>query len=144
MGLDLWTRAYSVAEPQRDAAHARLLERLRSRLPVGLDWWTEVPFPNAGDLRSWDGMVRPQGLRVAVEAETRPGDGQELQRRMARKRRDGEVDRLILLLADTRWNCLLVREYQGQWAADFPVPGRRALRALERGLDPGGDAIILL
>jgi hypothetical protein len=44
-------------------------------------------------------MTRIAGLRIGVEAETRARDRQELQRRVALKRRDGGVDRVILLLA---------------------------------------------
>ena len=37
------------------------------------------------------------------EGETRPTDIQELARRLALKKRDGGVDRLILVLKDTEW-----------------------------------------
>jgi transcriptional regulator with XRE-family HTH domain len=143
VGLDLSVRAYPHASAHRDAAHAALLERLHVRLPEELSWSTEVPFPNAGDLRSWDALIRIRRLRVAIEAETRARDGQELQRRLNQKRRDGGADRLILLLADTRSNRAFLREFGPSFAAEFPTPGATALSALERGMDPG-DAIILL
>ena len=65
-------------------------------------------------------MVRPARLRVAIEAETRPRDGQELQRRLERKRADGMVDRLILLLSNTRSNRAFVRDFGDSMAAAFP------------------------
>jgi hypothetical protein len=52
---------------------------------------------------------------------------QELGRRLALKKRDGGVARLILVLADTAWRRRVVR-----------------LNELSGGPDPGGDAIILI
>jgi hypothetical protein len=143
VGLDLSARAYPHAGAHRDSAHASLLERLHERLPTTLPWNTEVPFPNPGDLRSWDAITRTVGLRIGIEAETRARDGQELQRKLALKRRDGRADRVILLLSDTRSNRAFLREFGPVLAADFPTPGAEALEALEHGRDPG-DAIILL
>jgi transcriptional regulator with XRE-family HTH domain len=144
VGLELSARAYPSGRPHRDSAHLALLGRLRNRLPEDIGWRAEVPFPQPGDLRAWDAMVRPKRLRVAIEAETRPRDGQELQRRLARKLEDGQVDRLILLLPDTRSNRMFLRDFGPSLAADFPVPGRRVLECLERGDDPRGNAIIRL
>jgi hypothetical protein len=143
VGMDLSARAYPAGTPQRDRAHARLLERLRVLLPPELGWRAEVPFPNAGDLRSWDAMVKPGDVRVAIEAETRASDCQELQRRMSQKRRDGGCDRLLLLFADTRANRAFVQDNRAALLIDFPVTGTAALRALVAGRDPGGDAIVL-
>jgi hypothetical protein len=82
--------------------------------------------------------------RIGVEAETRPRDGQELERRMALKRRDGGVDALILLLADTRSNRALVKERAASLLSAFPVSQPVALTALGAGHVIAGDAIILL
>jgi hypothetical protein len=144
VGLELSARVYPTGRPHRDRAHHQLLERLRARLPPGIDWRVEVPFPDYRDLRAWDAVVRPGGVLVAIEAETRPRDGQELERRLQQKRRDGGVDRLILLLADTRSNRLFARDFGPSLGHDFPVLGSLALTRLAAGLDPGGDSIILL
>lgn len=144
VGLQLSARAYPHGSPSRDRAHGELLARLRKGLPAGIGWRTEVPLPNPGDLRAWDALVRLDGRRIGIEAETRPRDGQDLQRRLALKRRDGGVDHMILLLADTRSNRAFVREWAETFRADFPLDGRAALEALCAGRDPGGSAIILL
>jgi transcriptional regulator with XRE-family HTH domain len=109
VGLDLSVRAFPGGRVQRTAGHGRLLERLRVRLARGVGWGTEVPFPNAGDRRAWDAMIGIDTVRVGVEAETRARDEQELERRLSLKRRDGGVDHVILLLANTRSNRLFVR-----------------------------------
>ena len=86
-------------------------------------------------------MRRP-GLAVGIEAETRPTDMQELGRRVALKKRDGGVDRVILVLADTEWCRRIVRLNDLHEA--FPIPGKVVLRALSDGRDPGGDAIVMI
>jgi transcriptional regulator with XRE-family HTH domain len=144
VGLDLGVRAYPGGQPLRDRAHLALLERLRSRLRHWFRWHTEVPFPIPGDKRAWDALLWLADVRVGIEAETRVRDAQALQRRLGLKRRDGQVDHLVLLLADTRHHRALLRSVGEGFLADFPVPGAVALARLERGEDPGGSAIILL
>ncbi|MEX1295385.1 MAG: helix-turn-helix transcriptional regulator [Candidatus Limnocylindrales bacterium] len=144
VGLRLKVQAVPGGEPLRDSGQLALLERLRVRLPGDAGWGTEVPFPNPGDLRAWDAMVRLARLRIGIEAETRGRDSQALQRKLGLKRRDGNADRLILLMADTRHNRSFLRGAGEGFLRDFPVPGQIALARLETGHDPGGDAIVLL
>lgn len=144
VGLELRINAYPAGSALRDSAHVRLLEAFRRKLGGGVHWRTEVPLPNAGDRRSWDGLAVVPPVRVGVEAETRARDSQELQRRLAGKRRDGAVDHLILLLADTRHNRTFLRSIGEGFRGDFPIRGRDALAALARSRDPGGSAIVLL
>ena len=142
VGLDLALRAYPGGEPIRDAAHARLLERFRKLVADLWTWAAEVPLPIPGDRRAWDRLVRGAGVVIGIEAETRPTDMQALQRRLALKKRDGQVDRLILVLPNSDWCRRLIR--LNDIESMFPVPGKVALRALVEGRDPGGDAIVLV
>lgn len=103
-----------------------------------------MPLPIVGDLRAWDAIVGGSGWDVGVEAETRPPDLQALDRRLALKQRDGSVDQVVLLLADTRHNHELVRGNEAWVASRFPVPGRRALELLAAAANPGGSAIVFL
>lgn len=144
VGLDLSVRAYPAGRVVRDGAHLELLERLRVRLGRGARWQTEVLLPTAGDQRAWDALVLLPGVRVGVEAETRARDSQALQRRLALKRRDGGVDHVILLLANTRHDRAFLHAAGHGFLADFPIPGKEALARLEAGQDPLGSAIILL
>jgi transcriptional regulator with XRE-family HTH domain len=142
VGLDLSVRVFPGGSPIRDKAHEALLGRFRQAVGERWTWAAEVPLPIPGDRRAWDRMLSGAGVRIAVEAETRPTDMQELQRRLALKKRDGQVDRLILVLADTQWCRQLVR--LNDIETMFPVPGRVAMRALAEGRDPGGDAVVLV
>ena len=103
VGLKLIMRAIPVADPALDAGQLALLGRLRAILPRGTNFRTEVPLPITGDLRAWDGMAFLD-RNVAVEAETRPRDIQAVERRCALKARDGRIDIVVLLLADTAAN----------------------------------------
>ena len=142
VGLELAVRTYPTGEPLRDAAHLALLERLRVRLHASLTWRTEVPLALANDLRAWDAVIRAESWSIAVEAETRLGDLQAIERRLALKQRDGQMDAVILLLANTRHNRLVAAS--PALAARFAVRGRDALASLEGGRHPGGSALILL
>ena len=92
VGLKFAGRAYPDGDPVRDAAHARLLQRFRAQLPAGTPWRSEVPLPIPGDRRAWEAQCWPDRVAVAVEAEMRLSDLQALDRRIALKRRDGQID----------------------------------------------------
>ena len=144
LGQDLSIRAFPSGDPIRDAAHAALLDRLRVQCHRSVVWRTEVPFPIAGDLRAWDATAICPSFRAGVEAETRLRDVQALERRLALKERDGGMDRLILLVLDSRSNRDALRLHQDQLETRFRVSGVRALELLRAGVDPGGNAIVVL
>jgi len=96
VGLKLSIRAFPDGEPLRDAAHARLLERLRVGLHRSLRFRIEVGFPRPDDRRAWDAVISTASWAMGVEAETRPRDRQALERRLELKLRDGAVDYLVL------------------------------------------------
>ena len=143
VGLDLSCRLYPGGAPVRDAGHAALLARLRARLHPSLVMATEVPLPIPQDQRSWDAVIKGRGWVEPVEAETRPNDGQALERRMMLKLRDAGFEHLILLLLDSAHNRRFVRGL-GTFAERFTVTGPVALERLAAGQYPGGSAIILL
>lgn len=144
VGLDVSLRAYAGPDPIRDAAHVRLLERLQSRVAPTLAWRVEVPIGRSGDQRAWDAVIAGAGPPIAVEAETRVVDVQVIERRIALKRRDSGVDRVVFLLANTRWNRQVLELAGDGLRASFPVSGAHALASLAAGRDPGGSAVVLL
>lgn len=107
LGLDLSIRAYPGAGPLRDSAHLERLQRLVDHVRAPLRWRTEVPLPSSGERReqrAWDAVIYGLGGRTAVEVELRVRDVQELERRIALKRRDDPTESFLLVLADTRSN----------------------------------------
>ena len=144
VGLDVSVRFYAGGSPLRDAAHLALIERFRACLSRDLVFRTEVPLPGPGEQRAWDGMVFGAGAPAGVEAETRLFDIQALECRVALKARDAGVTRVILVVAATRGNRLVVREAAPSLEIAFPIPGRMALKALVAGRDPGGSTLVLI
>jgi transcriptional regulator with XRE-family HTH domain len=143
VGLDPVLRCYPGPGSIRDAGHQALVARFRRCVGPSWTWTTEAPLPNPLDQRAWDVLLRGPVL-IGVECETSPDDGQALERRLNLKQRDGGVDRLVLVLADTRHNRELVRVRPFTFG-DKPLIRRGlALRALADGHDPGGNAVLLL
>lgn len=144
VGLDLSVRAYPGGRPIREARHVRMLAVLRSRSHPSLSWKLEVGLPHAGDQRGWDAVIGGSDWRYGVEVELNPLDGQALLRRISLKRRDGDVDGVLLVLPDTRQVRAFRREYLALIVEDFPVSSREALARLGVGEDPRGSALIVL
>lgn len=100
-------------------------------------------MPVTGDLRSGDAVLAGSSWDALIEAETRLGDLQLLERRAAAKQRDLGSTRLILLVADTRHNREVIRLHP-ELRERFPINTRTCLARLANGLDPGGDCLVVL
>ena len=100
-------------------------------------------MPVVGDLRAWDAVIRGPGWRIGVEAETVLDDLQALERRLALKRRDGDVDHVVLLVADTRRNRRALAGAPAAFA-DLPMRTRDILAPLRDARDPGASGIVIL
>jgi hypothetical protein len=144
VGMGLGVRAYLAGEPVRDAGQLRLLARFRACLAPQLPWATEVPMPSPGDLRALDGWTRADGLDIGVEAETRLGDLQALQRRALLKKRDAGLDRVVLVVADTKSNRLVLEAHREVLRGSFPLDTRAVLAALRAGHAPTADGIVVI
>ena len=143
LGHELSMSVYPIAAPVRDAGHLALLAEFRSRLHPSLGWRTEVPIPIPGDQRSADGVIDGHGFDGILEAETRFDDIQAAVRRLRGKQRDLGSRRAILLVADTRHNRTVLDQVP-ELRDEFPVQTRACMAALARGVDPGGDCLVLL
>ncbi len=144
VGLKFAARLYPDGDAVRDAAQLRLLERFRLTLPPGTSWRTEVPLPIPGDRRAWDAVIGLGGRQAGCEAETRLTDIQALERRVALKARDGDVDVVILVVADTANNRAVLDREREALRALLPFDGRDVLKALRSGLLPRGGGLIVL
>jgi len=143
VGLDVRLRAFRAGDPIRDAGQLRLLERLRRELHPSLRWSTEVPLPIPGDLRAWDALIRGDRWLLGVEAETVIDDIQALERRLSLKVRDGQVDGVILVVADTPRNRRALSAAREAFA-DLPLRTRSALGPLRNGTYPGASGIVVI
>ena len=89
-------------------------------------------------------VVTFAGTPVAIEAESRLRDIQALERRLALKCRDGNLDRLILLINDTAANRHVLGLHRGGLRERFPLAGRDVLAAVTKGEAPSANGILLL
>jgi len=144
VGLDLSLRAYPGGWPVRDAPQLALLRQVRQEVAPALRWSSEVGLPIAGDQRAWDATISGSDWTVAVEAETAPRDIQATARRIHVKMRDGRIDRVLLVVRDTRRTRSQLAAAADELRELFPVRGRLALAALREGRQPAGSAILLL
>lgn len=143
LGLELSLKLYPAGRPVRDVGQIRLLARSRALVAGAWRWQYEVGVAVEGDLRGWDAqLIGP--VRIAVEAETHLHDVQALLRRIALKVRDSNVDRVVLLIADTRHNRAVLAMAADAFGAALPCPRRRLLAALREGRDPGANGFILV
>lgn len=144
VGLRLAARLYPAGDAVRDAGQLALVQRFRAVLPASVLLRTEVPLPIAGDPRAWDGLgTFPDGL-LGVEAESRLGDVQALDRRIGLKQRDGGVERVVLLVADTKANRQALAAHREALRSRFPLDGRAVMRSLRAGRRPDASGILVL
>ncbi len=144
VGLRLGLTVFAEGDAVRDAGQLRLLERFRGHLPQGAAWRTEVPLPIAGDRRAWDATVGLLGRRAGCEAETRVRDVQAVERKLALKLRDGQVDIVILILADTASNRAALARHREELRGLLPLDTREVLRCLRGGRLPGASGLVIL
>ncbi len=144
VGLRLAVNLFPDGDPVRDAAQLALLERFRRRLPADARWDTEVPMPVPGDRRAWDAVVRLHGRRAGCEAESRLRDLQALDRRLQLKLRDGAVDVLLLVVADTAANRAVLAAHREVLRPLLPLDGRQVLGSLRAGELPDQSGLIVL
>jgi transcriptional regulator with XRE-family HTH domain len=153
VGLDLSSRAYPGSLPVRDAAHLALLRRFRSRLGRSIEWLAEAPVVDqtadhtgatAADRRAWDARISGPGWRAGVEAETRLGDVQALERRLSLKQRDGRMPIVVLVINDTAHNRMVLADPASGLRGQFPGSAREALRLLASGHTPRTSTIVVL
>jgi hypothetical protein len=144
LGLDLVIRTYPAGDPVRDAGQLKLLERLRERIATTWRWRTEVPLPIPGDRRAWDAVISNGRTTIGIEAEMIVDDIQALERRIALKRRDGQMSAVVLLIARTTRNRNAIDGAGPGLREMFPIEARAMFASLADGSDPGGSGIVML
>ena len=71
-------------------------------------------------------------------------DLQALDRRLARKMKDDEVDRVVLLVADTRRNRRVLREFQPLIRERYPLSTCQVVGSLSDGNLPSASGCAVL
>jgi transcriptional regulator with XRE-family HTH domain len=144
LGMRLSARPYPEGPPLRDVAHARLLSRFKSGLAPTIRMRTEVPLRQHGESRAWDAeLADGGGATCTLEAETGLYDLQAIDRRIALKMVDDGVERVILLVADTRRNRRVLREFHDLIELRYPLSTREVMRELRAGRLPQRSGVVL-
>ena len=91
-----------------------------------------------------DLLLRVGRQVIGVEAETRVRDGQFVVRRMRERERDGGVDEILLVLAESAVNRRLLPQLLEALGPRFATSPRILMRALAAGEPIAGSGVILL
>jgi hypothetical protein len=92
--------------------------------------------------RAWDALLSDADGETGVELEQRLYDVQSQTRRILRKWRDSGVERLLLVLADTRVNRHVLAEFPDYFREVPRLKTSLVLRALETGRRPPTGTIL--
>ncbi len=145
VGLDVPLRTYPGGSPLRDAGQLRALGRARATIGGEWAWRAEVPVSSDPlDRRAVDAVLELDEVRVGVEVVSRLGDAQAEVRRAILKQEVAQLDRLLLVLPDTRHNRRAVMEGAATLRSAFPLASRAVLAALRAGRLPGANGVLLV
>ena len=144
LGLELSAGLHRNGDGLRDRGQQAVASRLLAIVAPVIKRWREVPLPNHGDRRSWDVLLRLGSTLIGVEIETRIRDMQALVRKIRERERDGGVDHVLLVLADSAHNRALVDELREALGPRFSTSPRLLLRALRTGTEIPGSGVILV
>ena len=145
VGLETSLRLFPSGAPVRDRGQLPLLRRFEALLAPPLALRREVPLPQAGDQRAWDGRISGGERPASVEGEARLHDIQAVTRRVELKRRDDPgAGIVILVVARTAHNRQVLAEHREALRAQFPLDGAAIARELRRGRVPRASGIIVL
>jgi len=142
VGLRARIKLYPEGDAVRDAGQVALIRRFREEVGEHGKWAFEVPIPRPGDQRALDAVLTVDGGRIGLEFYTRLADVQAQLRAANLKKRDAELDRLVVIVQATRGNRRALRE-AGSVLVDFPGSSRRLLTSLVAGEVPATDGVIL-
>lgn len=140
LGHELGARPFPIGSPVRDAAQRSLLTALQGLVSDLFRWRFEVGLDIPGDRRAWDAWLDGPG-DIAIDAETRLRDVQDLQRRLELKWRDSGSPRLVLVISATKHNRRVVREHRNALRSTLPLDSRDVLAALRAGRVPAANGI---
>jgi len=145
LGLKPRFDLYRVDEGLRDRGSEALIERFCALLSPRWSIKREAPFPELGDLRSWDVLIRLGSLfRAGIEAETRLRELEELVRRVRQRELHGRVDAIVLVLSRSGHNRAQLDELRTALGPDYATLPSNLVAALKAGRPLPGSGVMLL
>jgi transcriptional regulator with XRE-family HTH domain len=148
LGYEVSVGLHPIGDPLRDKGQLACGRRLNAMLSDRWRVTDETLLPGAGEQRAWDKLLRlvdatPRCL-VGVDIESRAWDIQALVRRTRGRERDGEVDHILIVLADTTHNRRVVDALRATLGPGYATGPRRIMTALRSGQPLPGSGVVLL
>jgi len=148
LGYEVSVGLHPVGDPVRDKGQLACGRRFNALLSDRWRVTDETLLPAAGEQRAWDKLLRlvdvtPRYL-VGVDIESRVWDVQAIVRRTRGRERDGQVDHILIVLADTAHNRRVVDELRVSLGPDYATGPRRIMAALRTGEWLPGSGVILV
>jgi transcriptional regulator with XRE-family HTH domain len=148
LGYEVSVGLHPTGDPVRDKGQLACGRRFDAVLSDRWRVTDETLLPGAGEQRSWDKLLRlvdatPRYL-VGADIESRAWDVQAIVRRTRARERDGQVDHILIVLADTAHNRRIVDELRAGLGPDYATGSRRLLRALRMGERLIGSGVVLI
>jgi transcriptional regulator with XRE-family HTH domain len=148
LGYEVSLGLHPIGDALRDKGQLEVGKRFDAILSDKWRATDETLLPGAGEQRAWDKLLRLVGASprylVGVDIETRVHDIQALVRRTRGRQRDGMVDAILIVLADTAHNRRVVAELRQALGPDYAVSARKILGALRSGERLVGGGVVLV
>jgi transcriptional regulator with XRE-family HTH domain len=148
LGYEVSVGLHPIGDPVRDKGQLACGRRFDAVLSERWRVTDETLLPGAGEQRSWDKLLRltdatPRYL-VGTDIESRVWDVQAIVRRTRARERDGQVDHILIVLADTAHNRRIVDELRASLGPDYATSARCLVRALRVGMRLAGSGVVLV
>lgn len=148
LGYEVSVGLHPIGDPVRDKGQLACGRRFDALLSDRWRGTDETLLPGAGEQRAWDKLLRLVGVTprylVGVDIESRVWDVQAIVRRTRARERDGQVDHILIALADTAHNRRVIEELRSGLGPAYGTSTRVILRALRQGRPLPGSGVLLV
>lgn len=147
LGYEVSVGLHPIGDPVRDKGQLACGRRFDEVLSDRWRGTDETLLPGAGEQRAWDKLLRlvdaiPRYL-VGVDIESRVWDIQAIVRRTRARERDGQVDAILLVLADTAHNRRIAAELRQALGPEYAASPRSLWLGLRKGERLVGSGVVL-
>jgi transcriptional regulator with XRE-family HTH domain len=148
LGYEVSVGLHPIGDPVRDKGQLACGRRFDAFLSDRWRVTDETLLPGTGEQRAWDKLLRlvdasPRYL-VGVDIESRVWDVQAMVRRTRARERDGQVDAILIVLADTAHNRRVADELRSVLGPAYATGPRRLFGGLRAGERLVGSGVVLL
>ncbi len=148
LGYEVSMGLHPIGDPVRDKGQLACGRRFGALLSDRWRVTDETLLPGAGEQRAWDKLLRltdaAPRYQVGADIESRVWDIQAIVRRTRARERDGQVDHILIVLADSAHNRRIADELRRALGADYATGSPRIMAALRKGERLSGSGVVLV